>query len=356
MTTEIERDLGRLFEAQADALVPPAISPYDLTGANVDRPRSPLRGRSGWLLAVAAAAVALVVVGLLAGGAVTPTETGLVSAADESLPEDRAVDEPSPANNGGSDNDSESTFDEPSGPDGSSLLFETSTVRLQADTIEVDTAGKTFSPNETMTVSSDPGTPNEYTTLELTWFDHGVEMRIYLYFASDGSDWWVNEVRTYDGNNPGEWLIVNDEEHFRSFLGQPFQGEVIAVGAMRMTGVELEGFLAPGACGAAPQYGIEPTASAIEGTVEAGRGYGLGVVLYDTTDCTPAPDAPVDVSFTSTDESVVVVRPTEPEATTDGYLVDLEFIAPGTAIIRIEARFRDSGDLAHSVEVPVVLR
>ena len=64
----------------------------------------------------------------------------------------------------------------------------------------------------------------------------------------------------------------------------------------------------------------------------------------------------MDVSFTSTDESVVVAVPTEPEATTDGYRVDLEFIAPGTAIIRIEARFRDSGDLAHSVEVPVVLR
>ena len=229
MTTEIERDLGRLFEAQAEALVPPAISPNDLTGANVDRPRLPWRARTGWLLAVAAAAVALVVVGLLVGGGVTPTETG-------------------PA-------------------DGSSFLFETSTVRLQADTIEVNTAGKTFSPNETITVSSDPGTPNEYTTLELTWFEHGVEMRIYLYFASDGSDWWVTEVRTYDGDNPGEWLIVDDEEHFRSFLGRPFQGEVVAVGAMRMTGVELEGFLAPGACGAAPQYGIEPGASAIEGTV-----------------------------------------------------------------------------------------
>ena len=72
-----------------------------------------------------------------------------------------------------------------------------------ARSFAIDVNGKTFvAEDPDIEVSGDPGTPT-YQTLEMTWQEHGVEMRWYVYFTSDGNEWWSNEFRTYDGNDPG---------------------------------------------------------------------------------------------------------------------------------------------------------
>lgn len=34
-------------------------------------------------------------------------------------------------------------------------------------------------------------------------------MRLYIYFSSDGNNWRVSEVRTYNGQKPGDWLFYD---------------------------------------------------------------------------------------------------------------------------------------------------
>ena len=46
----------------------------------------------------------------------------------------------------------------------------------------------------------------------------GVEMRLNIYFASDGHDWWANEIRTYNGKSPGDWIEYTGT-FFRTPLG-----------------------------------------------------------------------------------------------------------------------------------------
>ncbi|MEM8533770.1 MAG: hypothetical protein AAGF95_23200 [Chloroflexota bacterium] len=67
-------------------------------------------------------------------------------------------------------------------------------------------------------------TDHEYGKLELTWFEHGVEMRLYLYFTGNSTSWWVNEIRTFDGSSPGDWIYYRGV-FFKSPKGQPFTGD-----------------------------------------------------------------------------------------------------------------------------------
>jgi hypothetical protein len=62
-------------------------------------------------------------------------------------------------------------------------------------------------------------------TLELFWSQHGVPMRWYLYFASDGRDWWATEMRTYNGQPDGEWVTFTGS-FFKRPLGTAFVGDL----------------------------------------------------------------------------------------------------------------------------------
>lgn len=70
-------------------------------------------------------------------------------------------------------------------------------------------------------IHCDPGN-NSYTTIEVTWHQHGVLMRFFAYLRSDGSSWWSDELRIYDGGAQSDWLYAYGD-FFRSPRGQPFQ-------------------------------------------------------------------------------------------------------------------------------------
>jgi len=87
------------------------------------------------------------------------------------------------------------------------ISWKTNTVQLSAINFYIIVDGKTFIPNNTTKINSDPGNPN-YTTLEVTWFQNGIEMRMNLYFASDQKNWWIAETRVYNGKNPANWITL----------------------------------------------------------------------------------------------------------------------------------------------------
>ena len=92
-----------------------------------------------------------------------------------------------------------------------------------------------------------------------------------LYFAADESDWWISEVRTYDGFQEGEWinyLHVGEmwDEMLRTPRGSGYEGDVQFVGWGRVPGeLLIEGLqltaFAPGT-GPAPLTGCEFAVSA----------------------------------------------------------------------------------------------
>ena len=96
-------------------------------------------------------------------------------------------------------------------------------VRLDAGALVIEAGGRTFTAADAdVTVHGDPG-DGLYWTLEAEWFENGRPMRLYLYFTSDGTDWWVTAIRTYDGTAGGDW-IVYDGEFFRTPLDEPYAG------------------------------------------------------------------------------------------------------------------------------------
>ncbi len=98
-------------------------------------------------------------------------------------------------------------------------------IRFAATGLAIDAGGQRFTLDPaTATVSSDPGDATRR-TLEWTWQQHGVEMRLNLYFQSDGARWWVSEVRTYDGRQRGEWLTATGT-FFERPVGAAYEGPV----------------------------------------------------------------------------------------------------------------------------------
>ena len=90
-----------------------------------------------------------------------------------------------------------------SGPDGMAandqISWKTDVVSLTAREFSIVAGGKTFrAATPKVDVQSDPGDAT-YRTLEATWQENGVEMRLNLYFGGDATAWWVDEVRIYNG-------------------------------------------------------------------------------------------------------------------------------------------------------------
>ena len=98
----------------------------------------------------------------------------------------------------------------PSTPPGNAITWHTDVVDLQAADFGIVAGGKTFTARvPKVAVSSDPGDAT-YRTLEVTWQEHGVEQRLYLYFGGDATSWWVDKIRIYNGAQQGEWLYATD--------------------------------------------------------------------------------------------------------------------------------------------------
>ncbi len=139
----------------------------------------------------------------------------------------------------------------PTAPDAGSgsrqFDWHTQVASLQADAVTIDAGGRTFHVPAGAQVHSDPG-DSAYQTLELDWTEQGIEQRLYMYFAADNADWWVSQIRTYDGNNPPGWVYYQAPE-LKAGRGQSYDGNVDLNGSgdhgsgrLRMTNVRLSAF------------------------------------------------------------------------------------------------------------------
>jgi hypothetical protein len=90
---------------------------------------------------------------------------------------------------------------------GNGVYWETNVVQFKAEDFWLDANGQRFLGSPKMDVNSDPGDATNR-TLELTWQEHGVEMRMNLYFSGDATTAWINEIRVYDGTAKPDWKTV----------------------------------------------------------------------------------------------------------------------------------------------------
>jgi hypothetical protein len=292
--TVLEDRIRTVLQLEADAMHVPDARPGERVVGIVQL--SERRPPSRTLLVAAAAVLALVVGGVvLIRRAAPPTEPS---------------DAPAPA----------------------AFRFETPTVAMDADSFEVIGAGRTWIPSADVEVHSDPGTPNEYTTLELTWPEAGTKQSVFFYFASDGSDWWVSEIRVSDG--PRAWIEPTEHgEFFRSPLGTAFVGD-LDLPSLRIRGLRLEAFLRPSVCD-------NPTAplallANYPSVREAPQKYGVGFQVLDTATCEYLPVVDYRFELTSANPEIAdadpldefeVVAPTTVR-------VGLLLLAPGTTTLR----------------------
>lgn len=216
--SDLDTRLKEMFQAQSQALRVPPREWADLH--DIQEPGQGDRRRRSYAVGVAAFAALVAIVAVSA------------------RPVPQTVDTTGTAGTGAS-----TTL-----PASRGVKVETRQVSLAADSLIIDVGDQTFSGAGAIEAHSDPGMVNEYTTLELTWFEHGVEMRLNIYFTSDGSEWWSNEIRTYDGAKQGEWIRYGGE-FFRSSIGTPFVGDLDiraedhgVPGRLRLPSLHLEAF------------------------------------------------------------------------------------------------------------------
>ncbi len=112
----------------------------------------------------------------------------------------------------------------PASAGATSIGWTTDHVALAADDFRLEVNDLVFGEDVwPQSLDSNPGI--DYWTLEVVWFEHDVEQRLNMYFGSDGTDWWVDEIRTYDGQEQGDWVSALGP-FFTTPLGEAFEGDV----------------------------------------------------------------------------------------------------------------------------------
>ena len=329
----LEDRVTEVLRRQAEGLDVPARP--ELDSALVSLPAARRRLRRWPVAALSAAAALAVVVALVANLGARPADRLTTQPADEGAGTTTTVPTTTVPT---------TTVPVPPG----ALKFATGQVSMIVAELVIEAGGERFVTAGPVTTHSDPGVLNAYTTLELTWTEHGREMRLFLYFMSDGVDWWANEIRTYDGAPRGSWVSYIGE-FFRTPLGRPFTGDVDmdapdGTARLQLSGLRLQAFLRPASCDTATgAYALELPASSIL----VRGGYGISATLLDAATCTVAsPNTAIAFEWRSDDTSVVTVRP-------DGKRADLSSAGAGRTRVHVLARDRTSGQVVAEASVDV---
>lgn len=329
---DIEAALGDLFERQAGAMTVDAQVWDDAPMVSVTTLTSRRRSRPGLATIVSVAAAVALVVGIVA---IAPGGKGVYVAGRPGSP--------------------------------TAVRFGTPQVSLAADSLQIEAGGQRFSAGgSTVAVNSDPGTPNKYTTLELTWNERGVEMRLNMYFASDGLSWWANEMRTYNGKSPGDWIEYTGT-FFRTPLGHAFTGNVDlraddGSGHLRLANLHLQPFLPPAACAhPGTRYALNPAYASVDIPKGAG-GFGIGVTqLLDTTSCSAVADPHLyTYDWTVADTAVAKIDVDKPWRSEllgadPTERMDLAPTGQGKTDLHVVARRRSNGQVVATADIPITV-
>jgi hypothetical protein len=249
----------------------------------------------------------------------------------------------------------------------SAVRFGTAQVNLAADNLQIEAGGQHFSAGgSTVAVNSDPGTPDKYTTLELAWNERGVEMRLNIYFASNGLQWWATEIRTYNGKSPGD-RIEYTGTFFRTPLGREFTGDIDlraddGSGRLQLSGVHLQPFLPPAVCrNATTPFALNLLYDRIDIPTGA-DGFGIGVTqLLDTASCSAVADPHLyEYDWTITDPAVAKIDVDKPwrselHGADPTKSVDIAPTGHGHTDLHVVARRKSNGQVVATADMPVTV-
>jgi hypothetical protein len=111
------------------------------------------------------------------------------------------------------------------------VSWETPYAKITSSDFYIKIGDKKFYGKDPVSIHSDPGT--DKTTLEVSWRENGVEMRLYLYFRKIEKNMWeMYEMRTYNGEVKGDWIYYKDSlgNAVSSLVGyHNYQDEVIFI-------------------------------------------------------------------------------------------------------------------------------
>ncbi len=230
--------------------------------------------------------------------------------------------------------------------------WRTSKSFFKARRFSIEAGGTTFVVgDEEVSVSGDY-IPEEYATIEASWFEHSVEMRLYVYLRSDGVDWWADEIRTYDGTSPGEWIEYAGE-WFRSPVGHAHVGDLhleTPVGAPIPGRVDVDGllvrsFIEPDCMGA--DFTLRSWALVVDIPLSPTAGFRNLVDVLDSS-CSVIDDlTPFELVWELEDPIATVEW--------DGVGWDFQGVALGETLAHLRLHDLATGDVLAETAVPVVV-
>jgi hypothetical protein len=219
---------------------------------------------------------------------------------------------------------------------------------FSARILDIDAGENTFRATVDDTFVNE-GYLGEQTTLEASWREHDVEMRLFIYLETDGVEWWAHRIAHYNGAEPGDW-VEYDGDFFRTPAGTPFVGD-LDLETLRLRGASMTTFLPP-LCTKAMT--IEPAALAVElwTDVPGEIVYRLPARLRDGN-CEEIAAAPGSQFHWSIDDSTIatVAPSTQPGFATVG---EFHAVSVGTTTASVTLTDVDGVELANE-RIPVVV-
>lgn len=124
------------------------------------------------------------------------------------------------------------------------IAWDSGSVRLEADALEIRAGDKVFTGQAPYRVHSDPGDPTRR-TLEVEWTEDRLQQRLYIDFAADERDWWVTGIRTYDGETKADWLVYDDDSSLllATPRGEAYEGDLQVSGESERDDRDIRGEL-----------------------------------------------------------------------------------------------------------------
>ncbi len=253
-----------------------------------------------------------------------------------------------------------------------SIHWSTPRYLLTARDLDIEVGGVTFTAQvEDVDVRGDAG-GDTYMTVEATWMENGVEMRLNIYLAADTSDWWVTEIRTYNGlpGHNADWIYYTGE-FLRTPLGKKFSGDVDLQsdagqpisGSIHFSGLHLWTFRPPQECeDPAVPYVLTTPTTEIDLRECTNCGYRAYVMLREALDCEPVVDQ-TDFSYAWSvdDDDVATIKPVvrcfDPvQPPCPPAFVDVTPETSGASTIHVAVTQISTGTEVAATEIPVIVR
>lgn len=176
------------------------------------------------------------------------------------------------------------------------VVWKTSHAKLAASDFKITIGDRTFLGKNPIRIVSDPGI--ERTTLETSWYEHGFEMRMFMYFKKEPNGRWkMYDLRTYNAQDRSDWIMYDVEEnevsdvmgendYHNEIVFTPKDSNINAKVICRECNIRAfeknNGYYSDGNYNLDFRIGL-PEGEIITLTTNPMAGYGVNAVLFDNT-------------------------------------------------------------------------